>query len=269
MKEEEDLTLIKVLDQRLPIIKVIRIFNISNDSESLKTFMMNSFPISVEQFWFNFAKDNTLIDLQIDEYIPSLASAISRVTKEVYIRYWVFTKESLEEIIKSWAHIDKLHLWNCEFQKFDDLGDYESEHFETNEMDDSKSDEDYAINVHWEENKNTFDENKNAFNESKIDCISEIDENINYCFEVSTQYKLRQINFRSIIYRGHITGFFQKLIKGFSLWGLRRSIKKLKAFTCDILKLFRSNWIKQINNIKNGIQWTYFLLVHVSREFKL
>ena len=45
------------------------------------------------------------------------------------------------------------------------------------------------------------------------------------------------------------------------------SLPFLEYKSNQALKSFQSNWIKQINNIKNGVQWTYSLLVHASREF--
>ena len=81
------------------------------DTALLKLF--NQPAPKLKLFWFNWAN---IDKINMKFYSEAMANFVKKTTKEVFIRYWIFDKESLEHVIKGASNSDRIIFRFCEFE---------------------------------------------------------------------------------------------------------------------------------------------------------
>ena len=97
---------------RLPDLKGIGIDNISDADADLASFLGDCIPLQLLLFSINW-NANSYIGIKSEFYIDLLLKAVSKVTKEVYLRCFDFSAKDLEQIIKAAHNSERLVFRSC------------------------------------------------------------------------------------------------------------------------------------------------------------
>ena len=98
---------------RLPNIRKINIYKISDGNKELNSFFQNWVPSKIDLLWVNYPFI-THTGIKMDFYIDSISKAIKSVQKEVYLRCFEIEESELEQIIKSASNWERLIFDYCD-----------------------------------------------------------------------------------------------------------------------------------------------------------
>eukprot|EP00345_Euplotes_harpa_P017597 CAMPEP_0168343702 /NCGR_PEP_ID=MMETSP0213-20121227/16297_1 /TAXON_ID=151035 /ORGANISM="Euplotes harpa, Strain FSP1.4" /LENGTH=130 /DNA_ID=CAMNT_0008351141 /DNA_START=901 /DNA_END=1293 /DNA_ORIENTATION=- len=100
--------------QLLSRVKRVFIENIpeTHPNSDLQNFLMTSAFKETKVFVFGYSvtgwKSGDVSSTPIEMYVEGLEKALKGVTKEVYLNYWVYSKDSLQTIVKASANAERI-----------------------------------------------------------------------------------------------------------------------------------------------------------------
>ena len=115
MKDEKQKALlndIKTSDLKLPDIKRINIYNVSDSHTNLSCFLSNCAPNQLKYLCINHSTfADTLIKSKID--INSLSKTVAAVTKEIFIRLYEFSAADLQQFVRAACSAERIIIHRC------------------------------------------------------------------------------------------------------------------------------------------------------------
>ena len=115
MKSEKDINFIRHIaaqKYRLPNTIKLKINHITNENSDLAKFLINCAPSKIKQLLINNENDS-FSTINSSFYIDSLSHAVSKATKEVYIKGFYFKRADLQKFIMAAHNVEKLVFDNC------------------------------------------------------------------------------------------------------------------------------------------------------------
>ena len=103
---------IETSNLRLPDIKRIRIYNVSDSNEDISSFLTKCTPNQLKILCINnYLKADTPIKSKIS--INSLSKAVVVVTKLVYIRLYEFSAADLQQFVRAACNVERIIFQRC------------------------------------------------------------------------------------------------------------------------------------------------------------
>ena len=96
----------------MPDIKRIRIDQVSDSDSDLNNFFDNWCPTNFKLLWINYGYIS-LTPIKANFYTSSLFKAVGSATKEVYIQFFEFRVEDLQQFVKAACNAERIIFCGC------------------------------------------------------------------------------------------------------------------------------------------------------------